>query len=249
MTDVPSCVRFVQGVGLSAADAASACQAIASTVPPGSSFGAVFSCVYGKISGGVAPATALSGCTASSGGTPSGSSSGSAGGCGQWNVTGTWQLVQSNNYRPTLNVQQSGSAITGTVTLSTDDQARGNYVTNSGTLTGTLTGNQIQFTTSQMAKRDGSASQARYTGTVSQGQISNGQAQDLLHPGSTATWTATGPAACAGAGGSAGSGGSAAGVSPNTPASQPSSPSGSGSGSGGNGACLDIVILDICFQP
>ncbi len=30
-----------------------------------------------------------------------------------------------------------------------------------------------------------------------QGQITDGTAQNLLHPGSTATWTATGPADCA----------------------------------------------------
>lgn len=136
-------------------------------------------------------------------------------GCSQWNISGTWQLVASNNYRPVLSLQQNGTAISGTITLSADDQAKGNYVMNSGTLTGTLVGNQLQFTTSQMAKRDGSASQGQYTGTVVQGQITNGQAQDLLHPGSTATWSASGPGVCAGASASVGNTGS----SPNAPAS------------------------------
>jgi len=264
VTDVATCVKFVQGVGLSQADATSACQAVAAAVPAGSSFGTVFACVYGKLSGGAAPATALSGCatgsasspsggattstasSGSSGGNPSGSGGSPSGGCNQWNVTGTWQIVQSNNYRPVLSIQQNGSTISGTVTLSADDQAKGNYVMNSGTLTGTLTGNQIEFTTSQMAKRDGSASQAQYTGTVGQGQITNGQAQDLLHPGSTATWSATGPTVCAGSGSS----GSAA-PSSSSPASQPapSSGSGGGSGGGGNGAGLNILGFNICVQP
>jgi hypothetical protein len=128
--------------------------------------------------------------TGASGGTPvptvRPSTTGPSGG-----VTGCWRISQSNGYSPVLNLQQSGSSVTGTMTFSASDQAKGNYASNSTSLSGTINGNQLQFTTNPLAKKDGSSSQGQYSGTVSQGQITNGTAVDVQHPGSTATWTAS----------------------------------------------------------
>ncbi len=118
------------------------------------------------------------------------------GGCSQWNIAGTWQMNQSNNYSPMLTLQLNGTTVTRT-SLSPGDRAKGNYVSNSSTVTGTLNGDQLQFTTSQMAKLDGSASQGQFSGTVSEGQITDGTGPRSAASGTTATWTATGPGDCA----------------------------------------------------
>jgi hypothetical protein len=149
----------------------------------------------GASSGGGSTGSGISSGNGSSGNSAF-SSSGTNGGCTQWNVSGTWQLQQSNGYSATWSLQQSGTQINGMLTLSPTDQAKGNYVSNTATVQGTLNGNALVLTSSAIAKHDGSASQARYTGTVVQGQIVNGLAQDLLHPGSSATFTANGPEVC-----------------------------------------------------
>ena len=80
VTDVPSCVTFLSGLGFaSSADATSLCQLVAASVPSGSTFSSFFSCLEGQVLGGAAVNDALSHCgstvSVSTGSTSSGSTS------------------------------------------------------------------------------------------------------------------------------------------------------------------------------
>jgi hypothetical protein len=136
------------------------------------------------------------------------------GACPSTNVTGWWSATQSNGYQFNLLLQQDGpvamgnyTGLAGTYFLDPTWVEKGAYEPSSANvgLSGTVNGNQIDFTTGQQYKVDDVyratgvyATQGHYTGTVQDYQIINGQAEDLDNPGHFATWTAQGGPACAG---------------------------------------------------
>lgn len=107
--------------------------------------------------------------------------------CQQWDVSGTWQTSASNNYNATFSFQQSGTSISGTATLPAHEQARAGYTSPTGSLSGTLVGDQFDVTVT-WAGRSGPV-RGRYTGTVVQGRITNGTADAF-------SWNGSGPTRC-----------------------------------------------------
>lgn len=89
--------------------------------------------------------------------------------------SGTWQLVQSNDATPTLNVTQDGSGrLFGTASYS-------NVV---GTIeTGSVDGSSISFTIGWS-----NGTRGRYTGSLGFDRRLSGTTFDLNNPGSQATW-------------------------------------------------------------
>ena len=114
-------------------------------------------------------------------------SPGPSGACAQLTVTGTWNVAQSNipGVPFTFQLQQTGTAVSGTAT----------YDTGSGPVTGTVSGteqnNQFDVIITWSATSAG-----HYTATVAPGQMTNGNTYDVDQPSSTATWSATGPTGC-----------------------------------------------------
>ena len=139
VTDVPSCVSYLTGLGLASQDQATAgCQAIAGALPAGTSFGTFFSCLQGQVTGGTALNAALSSCQAqfassANGGTastPPATGRSSAAGCSAGN--GTW-----NSDYGTLTLTTNGTSVSGT------------YDYDGGKITGTVSGNTLKGTWSQ----------------------------------------------------------------------------------------------------
>jgi len=121
----------------------------------------------------------------------------STGGCTQYSISGAWQTNESNNYHIMMSFTQNGTTITGTARFTADEGARAGYGgPASGTISGTLVGNQLDFVVTFTPKRDGSISRGHYTGTVSDGSISGTAKDDAVANGPTITWTATGPTRC-----------------------------------------------------
>ncbi len=128
------------------------------------------------------------------------------GGCTKWNVTGAWLGTQSNGYQFNLDLTQDGpvamgdyTGLTGLLILDPHDVERGNYKPSSARVgvAGTVTGNQIDFTAGKQYKLDDVyqatgvyATQGHYTGTITSPYEIDGQAEDLLNPGHSASWTA-----------------------------------------------------------
>jgi len=101
--------------------------------------------------------------------------------CTQWNVSGQWQINQSNGYTPIFDLQQNGNQIEGQAT--------------SGTAVAPVTGSVINDRFDVLVTWS-SNSRGRYTGTVRPGMISDGESHDEANPGSRASWSGTGPANC-----------------------------------------------------
>jgi hypothetical protein len=126
--------------------------------------------------------------------------------CAQWNVTGTWQVTQNNGFGPTFTFIQNGTNLTGTGLQPAADVQRSGYSGNTGTLVGTVTGNQMDFRVTWAPFRNdapdparrGTTQTGRYLGTVVASAIINGDAYDLAYPNAHASWTATGPSSCIG---------------------------------------------------
>jgi hypothetical protein len=124
--------------------------------------------------------------------------------CLTYNVTGVWQVTQTNGYSPTFNLEQHGTQITGTQVLSAEDEARGNYTDTTSTLVGTVHGKTIDIIVTAPPKMDGVVVKGEYTGTLSEsttaGQlVAQGAAGVPGNPTADGvTWTGSGPGRCSG---------------------------------------------------
>lgn len=124
--------------------------------------------------------------------------------CVTFNVTGVWQVTQTNGYSPTFHFKQHGKQITGTEVLSAEDEARGNYTGTTSNLVGTVHGNTIDLIVTPPPKATGAVVKGEYVGTISEsttaGQLVAHGAAGL--PGKPTadgvTWTGTGQGVCTG---------------------------------------------------
>jgi hypothetical protein len=113
--------------------------------------------------------------------------------CRQWDVTGTWATAHGDNkYHPSFTFQQSGTAITGTASLSGAEQTLAGYTSPAGSVTGTMRGDQLDVIVT-WSGRNG-AVQGHYFGTVTQGRVTGSAAAVGASTG--IGWTGTGPTRC-----------------------------------------------------
>lgn len=104
----------------------------------------------------------------------------------QWQVAGTWNVTQNNNYHPVFVITQTGTTLSGTATLSESEASAGGYTGTTGTGQGSVNGNVFTFTVTWPQKTDGQVISGTYTGTITEGKIDG---QDNV-------WSATGPGTC-----------------------------------------------------
>lgn len=104
----------------------------------------------------------------------------------QWQVAGTWNITQGNNYHPVFVIVQTGTILTGTATLTESEANAGGYTGTTGTGEGSVNGNVFTFTVTWPAKTDGQVISGTYTGAITEGKIDG---QDNL-------WHGTGPSTC-----------------------------------------------------
>lgn len=192
---------------------------------------------------------------------------GGSGTCTQWNVAGTWTLAlgPSSNAgppsRPTLQLTQTGTSITGTVAADPDAPAG---KSKAGTqINGTISGSAITLNLPwyPMVPYSSSDSLQPFTGTVSASQIQGGDSfygwtmyggQAICSTassggpssgGTTSTSTSsTSSGATTGTGSSTNTGGSSSGGNSTTSSS-------SSAGSGGDSGCIDLFGFQICISP
>ncbi|MGH2406563.1 MAG: hypothetical protein ACRDF7_00605 [Candidatus Limnocylindrales bacterium] len=116
--------------------------------------------------------------------------------CAQWDITGTWQISQGNQFHPVIQFQQNGTTLGGSVTAPADERQRAGWATSTNPLTGDLVGDRLDFTVTQ-SLTDGTTQYAHYLGTVVQGGVPNGVGEDLAHLDQPSIpWTGAGPTAC-----------------------------------------------------
>ncbi|MGD9892276.1 MAG: hypothetical protein AB7R89_26835 [Dehalococcoidia bacterium] len=124
-----------------------------------------------------------------SGATPAGAAA-----CAQWDVSGVWSTAHADGrYRPSFTFQQSGTTITGTATLTAAEQTAAGYTSPTGTVTGTIGGDQLDVVVT-WSGRNGPV-QGRYAGAVSEGRVS-GMAT-AVGASTGMGWSGTGPTRCA----------------------------------------------------
>jgi hypothetical protein len=104
----------------------------------------------------------------------------------QWQVAGTWNVTQNNNYHPVFVITQTDTTLTGTATLSESEASAGGYTGTTGTGEGSVNGNIFTFTVTWPKKTDGQIISGTYTGTITEGKIDG---QDNV-------WSGTGPSKC-----------------------------------------------------
>lgn len=105
----------------------------------------------------------------------------------QWQVAGTWNVTQGNNYHPVFVIAQTGTTLTGTATLSESEASAGGYTGTTGTGEGSVNGDVFTFTVTWPPKTDGQVISGTYTGTITEGRIDG---QDNV-------WYGTGSSTCA----------------------------------------------------
>lgn len=106
--------------------------------------------------------------------------------CKNWDLSGEWTLVQSNDTLPVFNIRQSKSSqLSGNAYHS----SAGGYV--NGQFEGKLDGNAVEFT----AYWDNGAVGV-YSGIVSEQGRLKGTTYDANHPGTTANWYSKQKAGC-----------------------------------------------------
>ena len=97
--------------------------------------------------------------------------------CNQWDVSGSWPVVQSNGFNYTFSLQQNGTVVTGTATGGGPP----------ATIQGTMQGSEFSVTVYWAAEGYG-----LYTAAMTAaGELTNGTTYNLSNPSSTATWTTT----------------------------------------------------------
>jgi hypothetical protein len=128
----------------------------------------------------------------------------------QWNVTGTWEIEQSNTYHATWSLTQTGTTITGHATISPEEASAQQFTGNVGEIVkGSLVGDKLDIVIRWPRRPNGVVVQGEYRGTVEEGaqagkgEVNDGVGFDVANPSSTATWTGSGDATCEGDCGSA----------------------------------------------
>jgi hypothetical protein len=112
-----------------------------------------------------------------------------AAGVCQYQISGSWNVTQSNNYHPVFAITQDGTTLSGTATLTQAEAGQAGFSSNTGAGTGTLVGDQFTFSVTWQSAKGGIVTGV-YTGTVTVNGIVDGK----TGPG---TWFATGgTAAC-----------------------------------------------------
>jgi hypothetical protein len=106
--------------------------------------------------------------------------------CSQWDISGHWEVGQSNGITVTFDLQQTGNAISGRYSYLVrhgGGQFAGRY---EGSVTGTINGNNIQLT--------GEPSLGEYTGGVGSDAFIGGATRDGA--GNFASWRSNRTATC-----------------------------------------------------
>lgn len=104
----------------------------------------------------------------------------------QWQVTGTWNITQNNNYHPVFVITQTGTTLTGTATLSEGEASAGGYTGTTGTGEGSVNDDVFTFTVTWPPKEDGQVISGTYTGTITEGKVN----------GKDDAWYGVGPSKC-----------------------------------------------------
>ena len=118
--------------------------------------------------------------------------------CTQFDATGTWNIAQGVGlFTPIIALQQSGTEITGTMTLPPDQFQKSGWVQATNPLTGSLVGDQLTFHV-VAPRQDGKRSEATYQGTVTPAGVTDGTAQSVTGSDeSTSSWSMTGDSTAA----------------------------------------------------
>ena len=103
-----------------------------------------------------------------------------------WQVAGKWNVTQANGFHPTFEITQTGTTLSGTATLPTNEVTLGGYVCESGTGTGSVDGNVFTYIVSCPPTADGQVISGTYTGMITEGRIEE----------QNGAWSATGPSQC-----------------------------------------------------
>jgi hypothetical protein len=112
--------------------------------------------------------------------------------CAQWDVTGSWSTSHSDGgYHPTFDFAQSGTTIGGTATLPGAEWQGAGYGGPTGSLVGSMVGDQLNVTVTWTPKPDQPAVSGVYTATIAAG----GTLVDG-HAGPVLGWLGGGPAVC-----------------------------------------------------
>ena len=119
--------------------------------------------------------------------------------CSQWNVAGTWRVLQrassiSPVFHITFRFAQSGTRVSGQGILTAAEARATGYSGTTGTLTGTLSGSHLNVIVT-WPPNNGAVVRGQYVGTVTAKAITAGQAWSLP-PSVKIGWTATGQARC-----------------------------------------------------
>ena len=113
--------------------------------------------------------------------------------CANWNVSGQWVLNQNNGFWVTLDIEQTGSEITGNVKFVTKKgfayeglfySIPPTFLVDTGSVEGWVHGNNIEI----VAHWKGGAV-GEYTGTISPQGWLEGDTRDRMHSASSAHWT------------------------------------------------------------
>jgi len=125
----------------------------------------------------------------------------SATSCSQWNVAGTWRVLQRASattpvFHITFRFAQSGKTVTGQGILTAAEARASGYSGTTGTLTGTLSGSRLNVVVTWPRLTNGTVVKGRYVGGVAANAITAGQAWPLAQPSVKVTWTASGRARC-----------------------------------------------------
>ena len=118
--------------------------------------------------------------------------------CSQWDMSGEWVFVQSNDTSPRFTLQQTGTGLQGSASYSYYDEHLDLWRTVNASVDGTIEGDSFKVTAYWNNGTIGV-----YKGKVEpQGRIEEGSGYDRLHPQTMATWYSDRTAKClTGAGG------------------------------------------------
>jgi hypothetical protein len=111
--------------------------------------------------------------------------------CGQWNVSGGWYLIQGNDHM-TVDLQQNGNVVTGTVSNDVKTSRYYESKTVHGTVDGTVEGDNFNF---QIFWPEGLT--GVYQGKFRASGRLEGKTHDKSKPSSRAVWHSDGVMKCA----------------------------------------------------
>lgn len=109
--------------------------------------------------------------------------------CTQWDVAGTWNTAQGNDYHPTFVLEQAGTTLTGSATLPGEEAGRAGISGPTGQVQGSIEGDQLLVRVTWPPGADGAVIVGTYTATVTDAGLANGAA-------GRDSWTGSGPARC-----------------------------------------------------